>query len=85
MAYFSYDDYVLCFYNEAGDPIPVSVKHDTFLSPEGEEILCNGTVLFEAKDIKSWAKKKNIVYPAAINHFVPVFYGDNGKEFFVRK
>lgn len=85
MAYFSYGDFVLCYYNEAGDPIPISVKHDTFMNSEGEEIYCNGTVLFEAKDIRNFAKKKDIAYPEAILQFIPAFYGDSGKEFFVKK
>lgn len=60
-------------------------KEDVYVSPENDETIMTGAVIYEGKDIKAYAKKQNFTYPQALSLFKPVFYGDNGKEYFIRK
>lgn len=60
-------------------------KEDVYVSPENDETVMTGAVIYEGKDIKAYAKKQNFTYPQALQLFRPVFYGDNGKEYFIRK
>ncbi|KRM53044.1 hypothetical protein FC64_GL000096 [Ligilactobacillus araffinosus DSM 20653] len=55
------------------------------MDAENNQIDMNNVVIYEGKDIKAWAKKRKIAYPDALNRFRSVLFGDNGKEYFIKK
>ena len=85
MALFANGDFALCvFSSDMGQYLPVSEHHNIYTNAKNESQEMEGTVLYEAKDIKAWAKKQELSYPTATNMFSFVFYGDNGKQYFVK-
>lgn len=85
MALFANGEYVVCYYDsEMRQYMPLTQNQNIYTNVKNESQQMTGTVLYEAKDIKSWAKKQEISYPDALNLFEFAFYGDNGKQYFVK-
>lgn len=86
MALFANGEYVVCYYDSAMQQyMPLTQHHNVYTNAKNESQEMDGTVLYEAKDIKSWAKKQEISYPNAISLFEFAFYGDNGKQYFLKR
>ena len=87
---YAYDKVLIADAQTNGD-LTLSTNHEhLYISPEDDRVemngaVMNGAVIYEGKDIKAWAKKQNFTYPQAMTMFRPVFFGDNGKEYFIRK
>lgn len=85
MALFANGEYVVCYYDsETQQYLPITQQQNVYTNEKNESEQMSGTVMYEAKDIKKWAKKQEFSYPTALNLFECVFYGDNGKQYFVR-
>ena len=85
MALFANDEYVVCCYDsETQQYLPVTQQHNIYTNAKNENEQMSGTVLYEAKDIRRWAKKQEFSYPDALNLFECAFYGDNGKQYFIK-
>lgn len=82
---YAYDGLLIADAQTNGELV-LSTNHEhLYVSPDDDRVEMAGAVIYEGKDIKAYAKKQNFTYPQALSLFKPVFYGDNGKEYFVRK
>lgn len=82
---YAYDGLLIADAQTNGELV-LSTNHEhLYVSPDDDKVEMTGAVIYEGKDIKAYAKKQNFTYPQALQLFRPVFYGDNGKEYFIRK
>ena len=82
---YAYDKVLIADAQPNGD-LMLSTNHEhVYVNPDDNRVEMAGAVIYEGKDIKAYAKKQNLTYPQALSLFKPVFYGDNGKEYFIRK
>lgn len=82
---YGYDRILIADAQPSGDLTITSNQEHVYVSPENDKVEMGGAVIYEGKDIKAWAKKQNVTYPDALSLFKPVFFGDNGKEYFIKK
>lgn len=82
---YAYDKTFICDADNEGNLSLSSIHEHIYVNPENDRREMQSAVIYEGKDIKAWAKKQNLAYPDAMLNFRPIFFGDNGKEYFIKK